>query len=199
MATCPARSSVLTSPVLPASAISVSLASIERHPRDVLGRSVAVMGQHGDLLLAAALHHPAGRHAFDRDDGRIAVAAVGHPLLDPAVQHAIFVAADLHPLSAAVGRAAGRLQQQQAFARRGGKEPPASSLFHQEFVIVLRNKAQQRQLEAVLAAGLAVAAAAVAAELREDGDDLVFEVDRDLPRAPFDAERELGCSSARGR
>jgi hypothetical protein len=46
-----------------------------------------------------------------------------------------------------------------------------------------------------LTAGLAVAAAAVAAELREDGDDLIREVDGDLPRAAFDAEGELGGNS----
>ena len=35
-------------------------------------------------------------------------------------------------------------------------------------------------------------AAAVAAELRENGDDLVFEVNRDLAAAPFDTQREFG-------
>ena len=82
--------------------------------------------------------------------------------------------------------------QQQAFAGRRGENPPSATLFHQEFVVVLRLKTQQRKFETILAAGLAVAAAAVAAELGEDRDDLVFEVDRDLAGASFDTQREFG-------
>ena len=137
-----------------------------------------------------SITRPAGT-TFDRDDGRIAVAAVGHPLLDPAVEHAVFVAADVHPLAAAVRRAPLGLSSSRLSPGEEGKQPSATSLLHQEFVIVLGIKSQERQLEAVLAAGLAVAAAAVAAELREDRDDLVLEVDRNLSATALDADRQL--------
>jgi len=55
--------------------------------------------------------------------------------------------------------------------RRAGKQ-----VFDQVFKVFCRLKAQQRQLEAVLAAGLAVTAAAVAAQFGEDGNYLIGEV-----------------------
>ena len=45
-------------------------------------------------------------------------------------------------------------------------------------VIFARLEAQQRELETVLAAGFAVAAATVAAQLGKDGHDLIGEIDQ---------------------
>ena len=72
------------------------------------------------------------------------------------------------------------LEQQQALVGRGREQPPAAAFLHQVLVILRRLEAEQRQLEAVLAARLAVAAAAVAAELGEDRHDLIGEVDRQV-------------------
>ena len=144
------------------------------HPRDIFGRAVAVVSDDGDLLLGAPLHDAAGRLALDFDDRRVGVAAVGSALLDPAIEHAIFVASHIHPLPAAMRVAAAGLQEQQAFAGRRGEQAATTALFDEELVVVLRIETEQREFEAVLSARLAVTAAAVAAELGEDRHDLVL-------------------------
>ena len=63
---------------------------------------------------------------------------------------------------------------------RGGEQAAAAAFLHERCVVELGLEAEQRQREAVLAAGLAVAAAGVAAELGEDRHDLVGEVDRQV-------------------
>ena len=70
------------------------------------------------------------------------------------------------------------LEQHQAAVRRSGKYPPAPSFLRQGFMVARRVEAEHAQLEAVLPFRLAVTAAAVAAELREDRHDLRLEVDR---------------------
>ena len=98
----------------------------------------------------------------------IGLLAVGHALLDPAPHQAIGGRIELDPLAAAVRQAGRRLEQQQALIGRGREEPAAAAFLHEVLVILLRLEAEQRQAEAVLAARLAVAAAAVAAVLGED-------------------------------
>ena len=66
------------------------------------------------------------------------------------------------------------------FSGAGGKDAPAAIFLDERLVIEFRHEAQERQGEAVLAARLAVAAAAVAAELGEDRHDVVGEVDRQV-------------------
>src|SRR5262249_28028450 len=77
----------------------------------------------------------------------------------------------------AVGDAAGPLEEQQATFGRRRHQAPAARLPDQRVVIDVRLVAEQGELEPILPARLAVAAAAVAAELGEDRDDLVAEVD----------------------
>ena len=86
---------------------------------------------------------------------------------------------------------AGRLEQQQAVSGAAGKSAAAAVFLDQRLVVELRLEAEQRQLEAVLAARLAVAAAGVAAELGEDRHDLVGEVDRQVDVACFRLDRHL--------
>ena len=76
-----------------------------------------------------------------------------------------------------------------------GNDAPAAGFLDQGGVIELRLEAEQRQLEAVLAARLAVAAAGVAAELGEDRHDLVAEVDRqvDVAVCRRDRDRDASC------
>ena len=66
-----------------------------------------------------------------------------------------------------------------------GTDASAAIFLDEGLVIEFRHEAEQRQGEAVLAARLAVAAAAVAAELGEDRHDLVGEVDRQVRRRSF--------------
>src|SRR5947209_8081955 len=46
--------------------------------------------------------------------------------------------------------------------------------------ILARLEAQQREAKAILPTGLAVASAAIAGELSEDGNDLIREIDRQI-------------------
>jgi hypothetical protein len=88
------------------------------------------------------------------------------------------------------------LAQQQALLGRGGEEPAAPAFEDQRLVIQGRLEPQQADPEAVLAGGLAVAAAGVAPELREDRDDLVGEVDRLPGRELPDRHRHPGLPLA---
>ena len=83
------------------------------------------------------------------------------------------------PPCGAVGDA---LQQEQAVLRRGGKDAAPARFLHDVLVILCRLEAEQRELEAVLPARLAVAAAGVAAGFGEYRHDLVREIDRQLQR-----------------
>jgi len=53
--------------------------------------------------------------------------------------------------------------------RRGGEESPAAGFFHQSRVIDVRLEAQERKLEAVLTAALAMTPAAIAASFVNTG------------------------------
>ncbi len=180
-ATSPDRSSVLTIPVT-VDFGHFGCVRLDMSPCRVTS-SVApsrVMGDHQQLLLAVGGHRALRRNHLDARHRRIVVVAVGHALHDPAAHQPVSVRVDFHPRAAAVRGCANRLQQQQAPVRRGGKQPSAATFFHQMFEVFSRLEPQQRQLEAVLPAGLAVAAAAVAAQLGEDRHDLVGKVDRRL-------------------
>jgi hypothetical protein len=97
-------------------------------------------------------------------------------LRDPAAEHAVIRGIAVDTGAAAVRDAAGRLQEQQTcFGGGEDDSPTASCLFHEVFVVFFRLEAEQRQGEVLLPTRLAVAAAGVAAELREQGDDLVGE------------------------
>ena len=150
------------------------------------------------MLIGTATHQAALGHALDASHDGILVGTVGHPLLNPTIDESILVAIHFHSLAAAVRRLSDRLRQQQALTRRGREDAPASAFLHEELVIVFGKETEQTELEAVLPAGLAVAAAAVAAELRENRHDLVGEVDRDINRHAGDFDRNLGSDVARG-
>src|SRR5207244_12014934 len=99
------------------------------------------------------------RSYFNLGDGRIVLTAVRRALGDPAAQQSVFIRVGVHPHAAAVGDAVGGLHQEQAALRGGGEQPSAAGFLDQELVILLRIKAQQRELEAILARRLAVTAA----------------------------------------
>jgi hypothetical protein len=86
----------------------------------------------------------------------------------------------LKPGAAAVRGYADRLGEQHALVGRGRKQPPPAAFFHQVLVVFGRLEAQERKFEAILTAGLAMAAAAVAAELGENRRDLIGKVDQGL-------------------
>src|SRR5262249_58676028 len=77
-----------------------------------------------------------------------------------------------------------------------GNRPPAPPLLHQRGVVRPRLEPQKRQLEAVLAAGLAVAAARVAPQLGEDRHHLVAEVDRPVVLELLDGDRHANGPGA---
>ena len=96
---------------------------------------------------------------------------------NPAGDDAMFVRAGLHAAAAAVGRLRRGLLQKQALLGGGRKRAAASTFLDERLVIQGRLEAQQAEAEPVLAAGLAVTAARIAAQFREDRHDLVREVD----------------------
>ena len=84
------------------------------------------------------------------------------------------------------------LEEQEALVRGGGGDPPAAGLLDEMFVVLRRLKSQQREPEAVLAATLSVAAAAVAAEFREHRDHPAEELDRRIVAKTCDDQRHAG-------
>ena len=92
--------------------------------------------------------------------------------------------------------------QEQALVGGGERQPPGPRFLDQMLVILRRLEAEQRQPEAVLSVGRAVAAAAVAAILREDRDDAVRKVVARILFEALDGERcrggQRGCARDRG-
>ena len=84
------------------------------------------------------------------------------------------------------------LEEKEALVGGGGGDPPATGLFDEMFVVLRRLKSQQREPEAVLAAALSVAAAAVAAEFREHRDHPAEELDRRIVAKTCDDQRHAG-------
>src|SRR5262249_13116001 len=136
--------------------------------RDVVLAAVGILGDDGELLLIVPREDAVGR--LDRDLGhdRIVLRAIRRARRDPAANQLVLVGVRVHSLAAGVGDLAGGLLQEQAAFGRGREDASAAVLFGQRLEIEFGNEAEQRQREAVLSAGLAVAAAAVAAELGED-------------------------------
>ena len=139
------------------------------------------MGDDGELLLAVARHRARSRGKTsmrgDRRDRSACRRAC--PARSSGAAAGSRGESTSHPLAAAVRHACrSALSSSRLLVGRGREEPPAAAFLHQVLVVLVRLEAEQRQLEAVLAAGLAVAAAAVAAELGEDRHDLVGKIDR---------------------
>ena len=138
------------------------------------------MGHHHQLLRAAALQLPLVRQYLDALHHRSVGRTVLRSLLDPAPHHADKRRAAIEPFTAAMGHGSNRLAEQQAEFRRGRRHTSAAGFVDQVLEILARLEAEQRQLEAVLTAGLAVTGARVAAKLGEDRHDLVLEADRSI-------------------
>src|SRR5262249_24511452 len=125
------------------------------------------------------------------DNVRGATRRCGCAGLDPAPDQPVLLAVLVEALAAAVGNAAGRLHEQEALRRGGGKDAPAARLAGDGLMVEGGVKAEQRQLEAVLPARLAVTAAGIAAELAQDGDDLGLEINR--PALAETADADIDC------
>ena len=98
-------------------------------------------------------------------------ATVRHPLLDPAVEHTVFVTSLFHSLTTAVRRLSRCLQQKQALCRRCWKEATTASFLDEVLKIFIRIKTKQGKLKPILAARLAMAAPRVTPKLRKDRND----------------------------
>ena len=104
----------------------------------------------------------------------------------------------LEPLAAGVRHGAGGLLEQQALGRDGEVDAPAADLAGEAVVVAVGVEAEQREAEAVLAAGRAVAAAGVAAGPHEDRHHVELEADRRLDRGLRDLDRDLDRLAAEG-
>jgi hypothetical protein len=74
-----------------------------------------------------------------------------------------------------VGHGGHRLEQEQAFFRHGGVHTPAGHLLDDPRVVALWIIAEEREHEAVLAAGGAVAGARIATGAEKDRHDIAAE------------------------
>ena len=81
------------------------------------------------------------------------------------------------------------LLQQRALGGHGQVDPPAAHLAGEAVVVAVGVEAEEREPEAVLAAGRAVAAAGVAAGPHEDGHHVEPEADRRVDRRLRDLDR----------
>src|SRR5262249_53091249 len=116
----------------------------------------------------------------------------------PTADETVLIGADLHAFAAAVGHAAGRLEQQQTAVRSGWEQTPTARLFHQRVEIDFRLEAEQRDFETVLTARLTATAAGIAAQLGEDRHDLIGEIDRQIHVAALGRDRHLDDLVAEG-
>src|SRR5262249_2096136 len=140
--------------------------------------TVAVTGQHCELLLGKARQHALRGDHFQLLKGGSFLVADWCALYDPAVQHLIRFAIDGETPSAAVRRLTTGLGQQQASLRSRRKPPSPPAFLTDGIVIKGRIEAEKRQFESILPAGLAVTTASVAPVARQHGNNVVREVQR---------------------
>jgi hypothetical protein len=100
---------------------------------------------------------------------------VSHALANPAEDGSIGIGILFETLPALVVDLKRGFLEQQAFLGIGGEDASATSIFDDVVVVALRIVGKDRELESILAFGLCVAAAIVAAALAEHGQDVLFE------------------------
>ena len=155
------------------------VAGIRSFARDVPSGAVGVVGDHDDLLGESRFGHQdvRRRHLEALDLGRFGVAE-GHAFGKPRQDRPVILGIGVKTHAAAVGHLGGRLQQDEAASRIGAIETAAGDVVDQAVVVKLRIIAAQRQLEAVLPLGGAVAGPGGAADFVQDGLDVAHERDR---------------------
>src|SRR5687768_8676558 len=89
-------------------------------------------------------------------------------------------------------------EQKQAAIGRGREETPPSSFFDEVLVILRRFESEQGEPKSVLTRRFSVAAAAIAAGLGENRDDLVWKIDRGDLVETFDYDGQR-CGKSIGR
>jgi hypothetical protein len=156
------------------------------------------MREHDELLFAAERHDAILGQHLNAIHRRIVRAAVGHALSHPAHEHAVVIGIGIDALAAAVRENGRAFEEEQTAIGRSGEEPASARFLHEMLVIFRRFKAEQRKAESVLARRLAVAPAAVATSLGEDGCDLVRKIDRQHLLELLDVDRD-GRVQAVGR
>ena len=97
-------------------------------------------------------------------------------MTEPLVEHLIVLRADFQAQAAAVGDLCGGFEEHEAATGTGGEHTPPAAVLDEGGVIGQRIETEHRELETVLPGGLAVARAAVAAELGEDRYHIVLKV-----------------------
>ncbi len=142
----------------------------------IFAGTVGIGSRHQELLFLVAGHQPLGREHLDSHHPGVIGSAVGHALPDPAREQVEGRGISVNPKPAAVRDRRRGLEQEQAPVGGSRKQTASPSLDDQIFEIFLGLEAQQRQPEAVLTRGLAVAASAVTPRLGEDGNNLVGEI-----------------------
>ena len=138
--------------------------------------SVGERRHHPQLVPALHVDLAFAGGQLDRHHLRVVVVAKWHAAGDPVVQSAVVSRTTADADTAAVGNAAGGLGQQQAAGRQGWNHTSPATLAGQGHVVGHRVQPEARQLEPVLAFGLAVAARRVAREAAHQRHDVAFEV-----------------------
>ncbi len=168
------------------------VAQVERQPGDVAHRAVRVFRQHNSRLRAAlAGEDDLAREQLQANGDRCFAAVVRCPGLEPAQQGLVVVVVGVEEFAAGVGHGAGGLLQHQALLRHRQVHAPADQLPGQAVVVAGRVEAEQRQVEAILAAGGTVATAVVATVLHEHGHHVQPETDRPRPGRVLDQHRHF--------
>ena len=166
----------------------------------VAAAAVAVVGDDDRLLAHSRPAHEdvAGMDLKPLDTVGRRV-AVGHAAGDPVEDLVVVARSVVEPQAALVGHLHRRLGEHQRARGLGAVEAPAGHVVEQRLVVELRIVAAQRQLEAVLALGRAVAGARGAADLVHRGQDVADEGDGGRGvggRGGLDRDRYGGAEAA---
>ena len=151
-------------------------------PGDVPETAVLIFSQHDHALL------PAGRGQEDLfrknlqpPDTIRRLFAEGHSVGDPLEEGVVVGGVRLQPQAAPMGHLLGGLGQHQAAGRIGAIEAAARHVVEERLVVEAGIVAPQRELEAVLPLGRAVADALGATHLVDDRQDVLQEGGRPFP------------------
>ena len=144
---------------------AVVVVALEHDQRgDVAVGAVGVTGDDGHLLrCAVALKQQRGRQDLDVERFGDVLRIVGRAVLDPSHEDVIVRRADVYLLAAGVWHGLGGFFDKQTLGGQGEVQPARAELPSDAVVIAVGIVTEERQHEAVLPAGRAVARAGVAA------------------------------------
>ena len=171
----------------------------DRQRRHVAVGAVGILREHGELLRGVRpVEHGLAGVEFDGHDRGRRTRIILRASFEPLLQGGVVGVVGPESGAARVGHGGGRLGEQQTLGGEGEVDPPSTDLAGESVVVGLGVEAEEREPEAVFAAGRAVATAGVAAVSHEDRHHIAAETQVGGEAGMFDVHRHRACLVGEG-